>query len=145
MAGPVYNVTMSECVILPNKPGPSGYVNIWRDGKTHLAHRLAWQEVHGPILGALVIDHLCRNRACVNVEHMELVTRAENTRRGNRYRWPEGTCIRGHDWSEHGYTVPSRPTKRRCRACEHLLSKQRPTTVAGRALKAGHQTPIAIQ
>lgn len=46
------------------------------------AHRVAWERVHGPIPEGLEPDHLCRVRACINVEHLELVTRAENCRRG---------------------------------------------------------------
>lgn len=46
------------------------------------AHRAAWIVHHGPILGALQLDHLCRNRRCINPLHLEPVTSAENTRRG---------------------------------------------------------------
>ena len=42
-------------------------------------HRAAWLATHGRIEGDLVIDHLCRNRKCVNVEHLRLVTNAVNT------------------------------------------------------------------
>ena len=41
-------------------------------------HRAAWLATHGRIEGDLVIDHLCRNRKCVNVEHLRLVTNAVN-------------------------------------------------------------------
>ena len=47
------------------------------------AHRAAWLSAVGPIPPGLLIDHLCRNRACVNVEHMEVVTNSENILRGD--------------------------------------------------------------
>lgn len=50
------------------------------------AHRAAWLAFQGAIVGDLVIDHLCRNRACVNVAHMELVTNATNALRGDHSR-----------------------------------------------------------
>ena len=47
------------------------------------AHRAAWIAFVGPIEGALVIDHKCRNEACINVDHLRLVTNAENTKIGD--------------------------------------------------------------
>lgn len=49
---------------------------------TAMAHRAFWISEFGPIPEGLVVDHLCRNRKCVNVDHMDLVTVSENTRRG---------------------------------------------------------------
>lgn len=61
-----------------------GYGTIRTYDKPRIAaHRWYWQERHGPIPEGLQIDHLCRNRRCVNPDHMELVTSAENSRRGN--------------------------------------------------------------
>ncbi|MGE9696677.1 HNH endonuclease signature motif containing protein [Streptomyces sp. CH6] len=54
-------------------------------GRSNLlsAHRVAWMIHHGhPIPDGLTIDHLCRNRACVNPQHMETVTHKVNTLRG---------------------------------------------------------------
>jgi hypothetical protein len=46
------------------------------------AHRFAYLEFVGPIPDGLVLDHLCRNKKCVNPDHLEPVTNAENLRRG---------------------------------------------------------------
>lgn len=48
------------------------------------AHRVFWERSRGPIPQDLEIDHLCRNRACVNPDHMELVTHRENMQRSLR-------------------------------------------------------------
>lgn len=59
------------------------------------AHRVAWETLVGPVPDDLVCDHLCRNRLCINPDHIELVTRGENTRRGMvAYK---NACRRGHD------------------------------------------------
>ncbi len=47
-----------------------------------LAHRMAWERINGPIAPGLVIDHLCKNPACINLDHLDLVEQAVNMRRG---------------------------------------------------------------
>jgi hypothetical protein len=56
------------------------------DGRTALAHRVAYELWVGPIPADLTIDHLCFNKRCMNVAHMEVVTRAENSVRSQRAR-----------------------------------------------------------
>ena len=51
--------------------------------RTISVHRLAWELANGPIPEGMEIDHLCRNHACINVDHLEVVTHAENVRRGD--------------------------------------------------------------
>ena len=64
-----------------------GYGQI-RDGeKMKMAHRVVFEHHYGPVPEGMELDHLCRNRACVNHEHLEIVTHKENVQRG----------IAGHD------------------------------------------------
>ena len=96
-----------------------------------LAHRLAWELVHGPIPDGREIDHLCRNRACPNPAHLELVTPQENNSRGmsTSARHARQThCHRGHPFTpEHTYVYPVGPHegRRRCRTCDNALRRVR--------------------
>lgn len=60
----------------------NGYGVFSVSGKNALAHRWSYENLVEPVPDGLVIDHLCRNRLCVNPDHMEPVTNAENVRRG---------------------------------------------------------------
>jgi len=77
-----------------------------------MAHRLTYQEVVGQIPANHHLDHLCRNRDCVNPSHLEPVTNAENVRRAAQAR---ERCKRDHLLSEHG--VIWSDGARHCRAC----------------------------
>lgn len=65
---------------------PQGYGRMRLNGREILLHRLlyAWAVEPLPLGNALCLDHLCRNRACCNPSHLELVSLGENLRRASR-------------------------------------------------------------
>lgn len=101
--------------------GKEGYGRFGaRKGTTStLAHRVSYELSVGPIPQGLEIDHLCRNRACVNPSHLEPVTREINIRRGisPAARHAKKThCIRGHEFTvDNIYWGPK--NARHCRTC----------------------------
>lgn len=89
-----------------------------------VAHRLVYEHLVGEIPKGLVLDHLCRNRRCVNPKHLEPVTSAENCRRGVYPVAEKPQCLRGHQLSdENVYRSPTKPNHRRCRACILLRNR----------------------
>lgn len=86
------------------------------------AHRVVWTFLRGPIPDGLTIDHLCRVRNCMNVEHMEVVTLRENQRRSDnassRARRLE-RCQRGHEFT----IFPG--SQRRCMVCRRAADEGR--------------------
>lgn len=92
--GPDFNG--SPCIYLPNRPTRKGYVILTVGPRSVLAHRAMYEALRGPIPEKLTLDHLCRNRDCVNPWHLEPVTAIENTRRGHAL---VTHCKRGHPLS----------------------------------------------
>lgn len=91
-----------------------------------LAHRYAYEYLIGPIPGGLQLDHLCRNRRCVNPEHLEPVTQAENIRRAAKTH-----CVHGHELAGDNLYIDERRSSRECRTC------RRAAMVAFRQRQAG--------
>ncbi len=91
-----------------------GYGKFQLEGRTRLAHRVAYEMVYGDIPGQLTIDHLCMNKLCVNPMHMELVTLSENVRR--KIIVPKTHCKHGHEFNKENTYYETR-TKRKCRNC----------------------------
>jgi hypothetical protein len=98
-----------------------------KKGLMVLAHRWAYVKAYGEIPAELVVDHLCRNRVCVNQDHLEIVTNRENLRRGAGYGLQNGMrndCINGHPYTlENTYTDPNGGI--RCRKCARNRDRER--------------------
>jgi HNH endonuclease len=97
----------------------AGYGRISWQGKNCLAHRVAYEVLVAPIPEGLTVDHLCRNRACVNVDHLEPVTQGENVRRGTNpfaINAAKTHCKRGHEFTEANTRV-SKAGNRNCITC----------------------------
>ena len=86
------------------------------------AHRYAYEAFRMPIPEGLTIDHLCRNRCCVNPFHLEPVTRGENLRRGPFFGANKTHCPRGHEYNEHNTYIDSK-NGRRCRECARIRNQ----------------------
>ncbi len=108
----------------------SGYGTTSEGGKTIYSHRWVYEHVVGPIPVGFTIDHLCRNRRCVNPVHLEPVTHWENNRRGYSaaaLNVKKTHCINGHEYTEATtYYRPDRNgTTRSCKTCEILRYRKK--------------------
>ena len=118
-------VVQNECWLWTGYIASDGYARIqWYEGgkkRAGLVHRVAYETFIGLIPDGLDLDHICRNRACCNPEHLEPVTRLENVRRGAKYRPP--TCKNGHVYPEN-MAVRADRGHAYCKACRRLRRRK---------------------
>lgn len=114
-----------SCWIWTEKRHPCGYGVVSKV----LAHRLAYQMFRGPIPAGLQLDHVCRQRGCVNPAHLRPVTIRENvlapgSRSPQAVNRAKTHCVRGHAFDEaNTYRWKN---KRLCLTCMWERERQRP-------------------
>lgn len=121
---------------------PNGYGQIGKGGhncRILLAHRVAYELYCDPIPKGLDIDHLCRNRGCVNPDHLEPVTRRINLLRGETIaarRAAQTRCIHGHEFTP-GNTMRAKSGTRECRTRKNARNRRARLAQKNRGLSHG--------
>lgn len=117
-----------ECWIWTGGTNVGGYGRFRserHDRRMVVAHRVAYEMVVGPVPDGLVLDHLCRVRACVNPAHLEPVTFTENVQRGLRAQ-ERPICGAGlHAMSGENLLISK--GKRYCKTCRNAHKRERRT------------------
>lgn len=98
--------------------GGGGYAPFW-DGRATYAHRYMVEARYGPVPKGMQVDHLCRNRGCVNPDHLEIVTPQVNQLRGTSFAPRNASkthCDSGHEFTPAN-TYMENGKMRKCRRC----------------------------
>ena len=127
------------------KTTSKGYANvvIRVDGRQRWlpAHRVVYVVRRGPVDPTLELDHTCRNRKCCNPNHLEPVTSAENTRRGESFAAVNARkthCKAGHLFTEESTWRSPTTGRRKCRIRQrerrrkHYREVEKPTNARRR-------------
>lgn len=121
-----FDIDEAGCWISRYSTGSHGYSQIgWQAGGktiTRLGHRVAYEFHNGPIPDGLTVDHICRQRRCINPDHLQLLTNEENGRRNGN--WAKTHCVRGHAFTDENTRWNDRG-HRWCRACQKMSNNAR--------------------
>jgi len=90
-------VSATGCWLWAGHTNDNGYSLVRRAGRQLSAHRWNWEQSNGPIPKNLEVNHKCRVRNCINPEHLELLTHAENIRFSADLKT---TCAQGHPYDK---------------------------------------------
>lgn len=127
-------VTESGCFLWIGTINKNGYgkLSYSRNGKRYVkwAHRVSYETYVGKIPEGLDLDHKCRVRCCINPNHLEPVTRSENSKRGisgevvRERRKNVHFCKNGHLYSDENVRKNKHSNARVCKECQRLAMRR---------------------
>jgi hypothetical protein len=121
-----------EWIASKNDGGYGQVASETRPARPLRAHRVIYEMLVGLIPEGMTLDHLCRNRGCVNPGHLEIVSRGENVRRGigaemaGKRNMAMTHCKRGHAFTPENTRMQrlrSGSMARACRACHSIRER----------------------
>lgn len=137
----------TDCILWHKSLNGRGYGQTFFEGKVTRAHRAAWIKVNGSIPKGYVLDHIChtealklnqceggktcKHRACINIEHLRLVTQKENIMSGLHNRDNRKTCRKGHPTIKEN-TMTRKDGRRECAECNRVRSRANWAKKAGK-------------
>ena len=113
-----------------------GYGSFCLLSKPVLAHRVSYQYFNYDLSDELVIDHKCRNRSCVNPDHLRQVTKGmntlENSTSASALNALKTHCVNGHSFTGENVRIIKTKNRviRRCTVCERVRNKKQKRGIA---------------
>lgn len=95
--------TQGGCILWAGAVTAAGYGRVQAHGRSEYAHRYAWEQARGTLGANELVDHICHQTRCVNVEHLRVATRSEN---GQNRSGPQAGAVvgvRGVSRKRNGY------------------------------------------
>jgi hypothetical protein len=127
-------LTESGCIVWLGGKNKNGYGQIHAGPDfgvaRFLVHRWSYEYHVGPIPDGLEIDHLCKNTSCVNPDHLEPVTHAENLMRSDGFSAAHAQqthCLNGHEFNAENTRLRRGRGGRECRPCCRERDRKRPS------------------
>jgi hypothetical protein len=129
---------MTDCILVKSWLSSNGYGQSYYNGKNMKAHRAAWIRAYGPVPDGMVIDHIChteavqnnlceggvtcKHRACVNLDHLRLITQRENIRCGKKGFDNILHCPKGHPYIKENI-MTRKDGRRECAECNRIRAR----------------------
>lgn len=134
-----------------NSVNLESYGQIYINGRANGVHRLSWELFNGPLKEGLVIDHKCRNRRCINPDHLRLVTQGINATENNNsaaaLNKAKTHCHRGHEFNSantYSYVNHSGTLARMCKECG-IINQRKRRGNKERIFKNKHKILITVE